>query len=260
MSLALATAWHPRGEGKRFQKLLPNLLEVYDWIGVSLPPDVDEQIVEQLTSLTAVGFRITGHWSEGRHTALQSAAGAPVDAIHYVDFDRLLRWVETRPSEWAASARAVPGKDCLIHGRTPPAYATHPKALVQTEAISNRVVSFLLGKEIDASAGSKGFSRDAARYLLKHSRPGRALGMDGEWPVLLYRAGFQIDYMEVDGLDWETADRYQDAPAGLDRQSRTAEEYDRDASNWLHRVAVADEIVAAGLEAFFTKDMFNDME
>jgi hypothetical protein len=253
MNVALATAWRPRGEDRRFKKLLPELVEVYSFIAVSLPPDVDDRILEFSSTLSGVKTTVTRNWGEGRHACLEAALDGAVDAVHYVDFDRLLRWVETRPEEWKTSVLALEGKDCILFGRTAAAYATHPQALVQTEAISNRVVFHLLGMAVDASAGSKGFSRAAVDFLLAHSRPGRALGMDGEWPVLLQRAGYRVEYIEVDGLDWESADRYQDVPAGSERQSRTAAEYDRDASNWRHRAAVAEEIVAAGLEASLRK-------
>jgi hypothetical protein len=53
----------------------------------------------------------------------------------------------------------------------------------------------------------------------------------------------------VEGLDWESADRYQDTPPDPQRQASRAAEYDRGASSWQHRVAVAEEIVVAGLEA-----------
>jgi hypothetical protein len=253
MNVALATAWRPRGEGGRFKKLLPRLEEVYSRIAVSLPPEVDEHTLEFTSSLPGIKVTITKDWSEGRHASLAAAVDGAAEAIHYVDFDRLLRWVETRPEEWKAAVRSLEGLDCVIFGRTAAAYATHPQALVQTEAISNRVVSHLLGMPVDASAGSKGFSRTAAEFLLAYSRPGRALGMDGEWPVLLHRAGYRVVFMEVDGLDWESADRYQDVPAGPDRQSKSAADYDRNANNWLYRVAVAQEIVAAGLEASLRK-------
>jgi hypothetical protein len=253
MKVALATAWRPRGESRRFEKLLPRLKQVYSWIAVSLPPDVDDQILEFTSTIPEIKTTVTKDWGEGRHASLAAALDGAVDTIHYVDFDRLLRWVETRPEEWKVAVQALEGLDCVIFGRTEAAYSTHPQALVKTEAISNRVVSHLLGMLVDASAGSKGFSRGAVEFLLAHSRQGRALGMDGEWPVLLHRAGYRVDYMEVDGLDWESADRYQDVPASPERQSRTAAEYDRDASNWRHRAAVAEEIVAAGLEASLRK-------
>jgi hypothetical protein len=119
---------------------------------------------------------------------------------------------------------------------------------VQTEAISNRVVSYFLGQIVDASAGSKGFSRRAAEFLAAHTRPGRALGTDAEWPLLLHKAGFAVEYIEVDGLDWEIPDHYQPQAAGPDRQRQVAAEYDADPRHWAHRVAVAQEIVEVALD------------
>jgi hypothetical protein len=169
--------------------------------------------------------------------------------IHYADFDRLLRWVETRPEEWQRTVSAIQEADCLLVGRTPAAYATHPQALVQTEAISNRVISHLLGRPVDVSAGSKGFSRTAAAYVIANTIPGHALGTDGEWPVLLQRAGFRVDYISVDGLDWESADRFQEQAANPYSQRQAAGAYDADPQNWQHRIAVAMEIVHCGLVA-----------
>jgi hypothetical protein len=102
---------------------------------------------------------------------------------------------------------------------------------------------------MDLSAGSKGFSRRAAEFLMSNSPPGRALGMDSEWPVLLHRAGFRIDYIEVGGLDWESADHHQPQAANLETQRRAAEAYDQDPRHWAMRVHVAMEIVQAGLDA-----------
>jgi hypothetical protein len=121
--------------------------------------------------------------------------------------------------------------------------------LIQTEAISNRIVSYLVGKAMDVSAGSKGFSRKAAEFLIANSQPGHALGTDGEWPVLLARAGFTIEYVAVDGLDWESADRYRERAADAHSQRSAAEAYDADPANWEHRVQVALEIVRAAQEA-----------
>jgi hypothetical protein len=248
MNMALATAWRPRGEETRFQKLLPHLMKVYSWISVSFPPEVEPRILEFVGSLPGVTIRVTTHWSEGRHTALAAALDRPLDYLHYADFDRLLRWVETRQDEWLVSLKAIEDKDCLIHGRTMAAYTTHPQALVQTEVLSNRVVSSLLGQQIDVSAGSKGFSRLAVEYILEHSPPRRALGMDAEWPLLLHLAGIKVDYMEVDGLDWESADRYQEVAATQDGQQEAAEAYDGDPANWAARVRVANEIVQSALD------------
>jgi lysophospholipase L1-like esterase len=169
------------------------------------------------------------------------------DAV--IDFDRMVRWVERFPQEWQTIIPAVQQADCLVVGRTQAAYQTHPRALVSTETTSNLVASFLLGREMDVSAGCKGFSRRAAGFILANSTPGHALGTDVEWPLLVQRAGYSLAYLEVDGLDWESADQFQDQSASLEMQQQAAARYDTDPHNWAYRVEVAREIVQFGLEA-----------
>jgi len=247
MSVVLAATWDPRGEMERFQKWLPELRQAYQAIAVALPPGAI-QACEALRRF-GVAAAVTPDWSWGRFLALQEAA-AVSDAthIHYADLDRLLRWVETQPQEWLRTLARLQECDCLVIGRTPSAYATHPQAMVATEAISNAVVSHLLGQEMDVSAGSKGFSRRAAEFLVTHTRPGRALGTDAEWPLTLQRAGYPVEYLEVDGLDWEIPDQFQDQAAGAERQRQVAAEYDADPRHWAHRVAVAREIIEVALQ------------
>jgi hypothetical protein len=247
-NVVLATTWNPRGELERMERLLPTLQEIYTGMAVVLPPGAEPGLVHRLGDLPGVGCVSAPEWPAGRWLALRTALQFPAEAVHYVDCDRLLRWVETRPQEWQAVVERVAACDCLLIGRTPAAYATHPQALVQTEAISNRVVSYFLGQVVDASAGSKGFSRRAAEFLAAHTRPGRALGTDAEWPLLLHKARFAVEYIEVDGLDWEIPDHYQPKAAGPDRQRQVAAEYDADPRHWAHRVAVAQEIVEVALD------------
>jgi hypothetical protein len=255
MSIVLAATWQPRGELPRLRRLLPRLEQVYTGFVVVLAPDSDREVFGALQSLDfrqSSGSKIalvSPAWSAGRFMALQRALDTPCEQIHYADLDRLLRWAETRPEEWRRAAGQIGTAGCLIFGRTEAAYRTHPQALIATEAISNAVVSDLLGMPVDASAGSKGFSRPAVEYLIAHTRPRRALGTDAEWPILLNRAGFQVDYLEVDGLDWESPDQHQPAAAGRERQAALAEAYDRDPANWSHRAAVALEIVQSAQEA-----------
>jgi hypothetical protein len=248
MSLALATAWRPRGELERFERLLPAFRQVYASIAVSLPPE-EAAAAQWLASQAGLYVVASPDWSWGRHLALVTALETGASHIQYADCDRLLRWAETRPEEWRRAAAEIRLHDCLVIGRTEAAYQTHPRALVETEAISNLVTSFLLGQTLDVSAGSKGFSQAAAECLAANCQPGRALGTDAEWLVVLKRAGFVIHSLTVDGLDWESADRYQDRAAGADDQLRAAEDYDADPSNWQARLQVALEIVQSGLEA-----------
>jgi hypothetical protein len=254
MTIALAATWNPRGELGRFEQLLPILEELYAHMVISFPPIADDQVVRLFTegkfsarrNITMVQNQI---WSWGRYMALHRALQTSASHFHYADMDRLLRWVETRPAEWRDAVAQIEAGDYLIMGRSATAYATHPQALVKTEAISNRLISQLVGQALDVSAGSKGFSRRAAQFLVDQTQPGRALGADGAWTVLLHRAGFRLDYLEVDGLDWETADRYQTRSASAGQQQALAQAYDKDSAHWAMRVEVALEIVQAGLDA-----------
>ena len=77
---------------------------------------------------------------------------------------------------------------------------------------------------MDVSAGSKSFSRSAAQYLVDHARPDNSIGTDAEWPILLKQAGFGLEYIQVDGLDWESADQFQSQAATVDEQKQAAAE------------------------------------
>jgi len=252
MSVTLAATWHPRGEMNRLIVHLGDLFAAYAQIVIITPPlgdlntrEVSE--VEEINRLPGILVRQPDNWSGGRYAALRASLETMSRHIQYADLDRLLRWVETRPDEWLQVVDRVMSSDSLIIGRTLYAYQTHPAALVQTEAISNRVVSHFLGRFMDVSAGSKGFSQEAADYIVANTVPGNALGTDAEWPIMLHQAGFQVDYIEVDGLDWESADRHKDHAAKREDQLQAAIQYDADPRNWEHRVEIAREIVESAL-------------
>jgi 2-polyprenyl-3-methyl-5-hydroxy-6-metoxy-1,4-benzoquinol methylase len=255
--IALAATWHPRGEQNRFRRLARTLLDEYAWLVISLPPQISHDELEEIQNIQGYGSGsgrvmtvVNPDWSWGRYTALQKSLETPADFIQYADFDRLLRWVETRPQEWRRVLQQIQVWDCLVIGRTPEAYATHPRALTATEETSNRIVSFFLGEQVDASAGSKGFSRRAVEFLIQNTKPGHPFGADAEWLILLKRSGFRFGSIQVDGLEWESADRYKDRAVTTLEQEQAAKAYDADPANWLHRVQVAQEVVEGSLQAF----------
>lgn len=247
MTTVLAAPWQPRGELNRLRRYLPRLREIYDGIVVGLADAADDTVNDFFDS-ASIPRMSYGGWS-GRHTVLTLALEHDADAIHYVDMDRLVRWVETRPEELAMVAAEVADVDCLVIGRTSEAYATHTRTLIETERLTNAAFSHWFGREMDFSAGSRGFSKEAAEFILKHDTSGNALAMDAGWAVLLRRGGFTIRYTEVEGLDWETADRHRDVAATRDQQRELAVQQDADANLWAFRVRVANEILQHGLAA-----------
>jgi hypothetical protein len=202
-----------------------------------------------LESLPEVQVMKHYDWVVGRKHSQEMALEFDCDFVHYVDCDRLLRWFELRPDELRRTIDRLQTVDCLVIGRTEVAFATHPRCLRDTERITNDVFSHFLDQPLDLCAGSKAFSRDAAEFITRNSQPTYGWCTDAEWIVLLHRAGYSIDSLLVDGLDWETADRYLPHAADAETQRRAAEAYDTDPRNWEGRVRVAQESIQAGLAA-----------
>lgn len=249
MSVTLAATYDPRGEIDRLRRFYPLMQAVYSDILIVLPPYAPAEDVAAVRALDDADVIVVEDWTHGRYTALAKSLDKRANAIHYVDMDRLLRWVELREDEWRATVDAVRRCECLVIGRTEYAWATHPQALRQTEKIPNGLFSRLLGLELDLSSGSKGFSREVVEVIIANTSVGRSLGTDAEWVIVPQRAGYRLDVLLVDGLDWETADRYRDTAADSKTQRIKAAEYDSDAENWALRVWVAQEIVEMGLQA-----------
>jgi 2-polyprenyl-3-methyl-5-hydroxy-6-metoxy-1,4-benzoquinol methylase len=252
MNIVLAVSWYPRGELPRFVQLLPKLLEQYTQVVISLIPREGNSVVPEFEAgkfafYPNLAFYINDMQANGRYMALKKALEYPADFIHYADMDRLLRWVETRPDEWREIVKRIPEHEVIIFGRTASALATHPQALLSTEQISNQVVSNFLNTEMDVSAGSKSFSREATQYLVEHGSQEDSIGSDAEWPILLKRAGFHLTYIPVEGLDWETADHFREHAASPAEQVQAAESYDMNPTHWRHRVEIAGKIIQSAL-------------
>jgi hypothetical protein len=228
-------------------------MRLYEYIIISLPPDVDAKQVDFLRQFENVRAIVNSDWTHGRHKAVLPMLETKAAFIHYCDLDRLLHWIETNPAELEAVVSSIPQYDYLILGRTDDAWATHPRSFFETEALFNQMFSHFFRQPVDVGGGSRGISRQAVEFLQAHSPPGRSVGTDGEWPVLLQRAGFTVDYRAADGLDWETPDQFQ--PRAVDRETQrlAALEYDKDPKNWQLRVWVAQEIISAGLAAMYRK-------
>ena len=248
MNVCLAMAWMPRGEHERFIRFYPLLQSIYQQIVVAMPDESDPAVVDALRALPGLVL-VNRHWVSGRHIVIEAGLKTGADTIHYVDGDRLVRWIETRPDELRLVVERTQTTDCLVLARTAAAFATHPMAQQLTEGMSNQVCSWLLGWSLDFSGGSKAFSRKAVEFLLRNSPPGNVMGTDSEWVILLNRAGFRIEAMEVEGLDWETADRYLPQAADAETQKRIADQYDANPESWSFRVQVAQDIINAGYAA-----------
>lgn len=252
MNVVLTSTWLPRGELPRFDRLHSRLTALYAHLIIVVPIDTEDKIVDAVCEHQDVSVVRYGAPNDaGRHCALQMALETEVPYVHYCDFDRLLRWTELYEDELRATVNAIQDSDAVMIGRTPYAFNTHPKCMQQTETMINEVFSHLLGNSLDLTAGSKAFSRKAVEVLVSQTQPGNGMATDSEWAVILHKAGFKLDSLLVDGLDWETADRYLTHAADPETQRRVADEYDASVDNWQFRTQLARDIIRVGLAAMY---------
>jgi hypothetical protein len=176
---------------------------------------------------------------ESRRAALAMALGMSRGHILYCDLDRALHWVERYPQELAGMLEDIQEQDFTVLGRTPRAWLTHPRSQRDTEAIINTVFARVSGHAWDVGAGARGLSRRAAEGV-HVGCPDPDMSNDATWPLYLLReGGFSVGYLEADGLEFETGDRYGEEVAragGLDAWLRAR---DDDPKLWLYRLYVA---------------------
>lgn len=246
MSVVLTCTWRPHGELPRLLTYLPQIKARYAHLVVALI-DYDAETHDTLANLPEIRLVLPPDGAHSRIAALRAACDFDADHLHYCDMDRLIRWIETRPDELQHVVKAISTADCLILGRTAAAYASHPEAMLTTERIINEIASHLLDLPVDICAGSKGLSRRLVQYLLPRI-PAEGWG-DVSWAILAQQAGYSVDYLSADGLDYETADRYQPRAADAAAQRKLAAEIDGNPEEWARRVRVAQEIIFEGLTA-----------
>ncbi len=214
------------------------LLDLFPATFVVLSPATCQEIKE---SLLRSGFKVTAGFKsipKNYKKALKLGVKSECDYIFYADYDRLLHWAAKYPEELRCiSERAVNYEFALI-GRTKRAFQTHPETQRVTEHIANLTASRAINarKTLDVISACWGFSRRIAKHLLK-LKIKNTYGFFCEWPVIAWRKAKRKCYFEVEGLEWETPDRYakEIASAGYDawvQSYQTREE-------WRRRAAIA---------------------
>ncbi len=187
--------------------------------------------------------------ADGRRQALAMARSAGSPYIHYCDLDRALHWARFYPAELAATIAQVPGVDLLVIGRTQRAFASHPRCLRDTESLANQVFALAHGRRWDLCAAARGLSAAAADLILKRSRV-VGVGTEAEWPaIVLAQGGLTVAYVETDGMEYETADRYPEEVAADGGIEAWTEQQSLSPANWVLRLAYAHAIASAAMPA-----------
>lgn len=154
------------------------------------------------------------------------------ERILYLDFDRMLHWVKNYPKELLNVLKNVNNYDLVHFGRSTRAFETHPRTQKKTEIMVNQVGSRILNlkETYDLISVCYAFSRKLGESLL-NSQPNTEMGFYGSWPIILWGNASHRTYIEVEGQEWETPDRFQKEISELGyekwlEQFQTPEEWD----------------------------------
>lgn len=130
--------------------------------------------------------------------------------IHLVDFDRALHWVKRYPEELKQIQSEIENKDGLVlFGRTKRAFESHPLIQRTTETAVNAIATEIAGQDVDIMSGSFGFERELADIIVRESKR-EDFGIYAEFLTIALKHKKKISTVEVEGLEWETPDQFQD--------------------------------------------------
>lgn len=221
-------------------KCLSLLTQLYQYMAVVATPQTAK---ETLAPLRQAGADVwddgDGQIGKNRRWALAAGVergGTPF--YHYCDFDRLLHWAWHEPEELErVTQQQVPRAGYTAIGRTEAAFASHPPVQQELEGMTNEVFSFIVGEEMDVTAGSSGCSRAAARMLVQRSIE-TSNATDAEWPMIIRQhTRLGVQQIRVEGLAFETATFHGN---GVYETAHTAD-------NWAQRARLARASVAAAI-------------
>jgi hypothetical protein len=225
-------------------RVLPRLQQVFPDIAVfanaATAPRSIGYLRDHGARVTAEATQVgLNHLGWFRRSAVQLALHGPCPFILYCDFDRILHWMEFHPQELIAVAQQIAAHDFTILGRTPRAFAAHPRIQRDTEAIINHVFARITDRAWDVTAGARGLSRRAAETIVARSRDDR-ISNDVTWPLSLQEmGGFTLGYIETDGLEFETPDRFPAEVAQAGGVAQWSEQLDDDPQHWAARLELA---------------------
>ncbi|NOK62250.1 MAG: hypothetical protein GFH27_549327n80 [Chloroflexi bacterium AL-W] len=245
MSVVLATTHHdPEGLlYHQIQRTLPTLTALFSAIAVRATQVSQEHTI---VALIDAGAQVIQEASDpierlghSRRGALQLALQQDAPFLMFCDFDRVLHWAEFHPDELTQVITHIPLHDFTVLGRTERAFHSHPRIQSDTESIVNRVYASVSGRPWDVTAAARGMSRTAATAILDGC-PDESIGTDVSWPLFVAQTStLTLGYVETEGLEFETADRYPDEVAAVGGKEPWNAQLDADPHKWIQRLELA---------------------
>jgi hypothetical protein len=134
-----------------------------------------------------------------------------LEKILYIDFDRLIHWISNYPDELAEILIKNSDLDYLHFGRTYRAFETHPSTQKDTEGIINEIGSQILNFSEKKDIISVCFliSKTLGERIIQMKND-TITGFYSSWPIIFWSLARSKRYIEVEGLEWETPDQFEE--------------------------------------------------
>ncbi len=142
-------------------------------------------------------------------TTLENITNPLTQKIFYIDFDRVIHWIHSFPEELKDLLKKNIDVDYFHIGRSKRAFETHPSTQINTERLINEIGSKVLGfsRIKDIISVCYIFTKELGEKILSINNLTNT-GFYGIWPIILWNNATKKQYVEVEGLEWETPDRF----------------------------------------------------
>lgn len=212
--VALVTTVHdPDGRLAPLLRRCGSGLGAYDSVEASVTDTTD---AATLTLLRDLGVRVAivppGAAGDGQRQALRAGLEGGHSDCFVCDLDRWLHWSMSHHDELTGLPERLRRDHAdawyICLGRTARAMRTHPVTQAFPETMTNRALSNVAGRALDATAGAAWIRQPAARLIVEGSSE-LSKATDLEWPGLVLRADAnRLAGLLLEGLEFETPDGY----------------------------------------------------
>ncbi len=192
---------------------LPKIKSIFSKLTICCTPTTPEEVSNFLTQndFEVVSGRMirVDNYRKAIKLALDQIVSPEQEKIFYIDFDRLIHWINTYPDELIKTLKENSDIDYLHIGRTQRAFSSHPVTQKETEIMVNELGSRILGfsETRDLISVCFLFTKDLGEKILKIKNTTKT-GFYGIWPVIFWSSTNRKRYVENEGLEWETPDQF----------------------------------------------------
>jgi len=194
---------------------LPTIKEMFSQKIVYCTPSTKNAAYEFLTNegfqvIISESIKQVENYKKSIKIAMNYVEHPQIQKIFYIDFDRLIHWINSYPDEFYNIFKINSDVDYLHIGRTLRAFETHPSTQKETEKIINELSSKTLGfkETIDIISVCFLFTKELGERIIEFKNS-TTTGFYCTWPIIFWKLALKNRYIEVEGLEWETPDRFQ---------------------------------------------------